>query len=457
MSKGVRPSDRVVIRMSNVIEAVLMCLACLRIGAIAVPLSTRQKGAELSALLRRLKPSLYAGEEQQAEEVAAVPPSVLPPGARYFLGRQHTDDHGARWADFFVEVENDQLPRHLNKNAVAVLLTTSGTTAEPKFVAHTLSSLAHAVENYALCRADGDANPIMLTGTPLSHASGSLVILMALRFGRRVRLLPAFEAEDCLNAIAADCCSWFLGAPYMFAQLVAAQRARPRDLSSLRFCVAAGDVCPAELSSQVLEIFGVELRSLWGATEVMGSVLQGPAGSVGRRAPGAQMRLVDEQGAPVSLGDAGELQVRGPNLSIGYWLAPGEIDPARSDGWFATGDLMRQGPTDELWFVGRKKDLIVRGGINISPLEVEAVLLSHPWVVEAGVAGATDALWGEVVVAGVRLSHLAGANALEDVLRMTRDRLADYKVPERLKLVSELPRNSLGKIDRRALCRLLAH
>jgi acyl-coenzyme A synthetase/AMP-(fatty) acid ligase len=336
------------------------------------------------------------------------------------------------------------------------LLTTSGTTAQPKFVTHTPLNLAYALEAYEPVRADDDVRPVMLSGTPLSHVSGFINTLLALRFRRKLCLIPQFDPQACLAAIEAGRCSWFLGAPFMFSGMLAAQRAHPRDLTSLRYCLAAGDVLRPELAHEVQQTLGVELKSVWGATEVMGSVVPASAGSVGRPAPGARIRLVDDRGREVGGGETGEFQVQGPNLTVGYWQAPGRIDSPSPGGWFATGDLMRRGSEGDLWFEGRKKDLIICGGVNISPLEVEAVLLSHPEVIEAGATGAAHPELGEVVVAAVRLRDTASPDAIQGILELTRARLADYKVPARLRTVSQLPRNPQGKIDRRALSKLMA-
>jgi long-chain acyl-CoA synthetase len=196
---------------------------------------------------------------------------------------------------------------------------------------------------------------------------------------------------------------------------------------------------------------GAPLRNIWGATEVLGSHIHGlQPGPVTRIAPGAQIRLVDDEGRDVSRGEVGEYLVRGPYLTVGYWVAPDRIDPATRDGWYHSGDLMRQGEGDELWFVGRKKDIIIRGGSNISPVEVERVLLSHPLVQDAAVFGVPDPVLGQRVAAVVQLSNGAGDAALDDILRDTKHKLADYKTPERLLAVGAVPRSPIGKVDRRA-------
>ncbi|HEX3347720.1 MAG TPA: fatty acid--CoA ligase family protein, partial [Acetobacteraceae bacterium] len=198
-------------------------------------------------------------------------------------------------------------------------------------------------------------------------------------------------------------------------------------------------------------IFGAPLSNIWAATEVVGSHRHGlQPGPVTRIAPGAQVRLVDDEGREAPRGEVGEFLVRGPNVTVGYWVGPDRIDDATRDGWFYSGDLMRQGEGDELWFVGRKKDTIMRGGSNISPVEVERVLLSHPLVRDAAVFAVPDPVLGQRVAAVVQLSSGAGSAALGNILRDTKQQLADYKVPEWVWAVDAVPRNSLGKVDRRA-------
>jgi acyl-CoA synthetase (AMP-forming)/AMP-acid ligase II len=159
---------------------------------------------------------------------------------------------------------------------------------------------------------------------------------------------------------------------------------------------------------------------------------------------------VDDEGRNVPRGEVGEFLVRGPYVTVGYWAGPDRIDDATRDGWYHSGDLMRQGEGDELWFVGRKKDIIIRGGSNISPVEVERVLLSHPLVCDAAVFGVPDPVLGQRVAAVVQLSRGAGNSALGAILKDIRRQLADYKAPERLWAVDVVPRNPLGKVDRRA-------
>jgi acyl-coenzyme A synthetase/AMP-(fatty) acid ligase len=265
-------------------------------------------------------------------------------------------------------------------------------------------------------------------------------------------LFERFDPDAVLDAIEQHECSWQLGLTFMWAAMLEAQRLRGRDVKTLRFCVSAGDVCPPQLQREFGVEFGVPLYSTWGASEAVGSLTYGlQPGPISRVAPGAQVRLVDDAGATVSRGEVGELLLRGPNVSVGYWGGPGVIQGMPKDGWYETGDFMRQDERGNLWFIGRKKDIIIRGGSNISPVEVETALRAHPAVRDAAVVGIPDDTLGQRVAGFVQLDHDARADIVNEILDAARTQLADYKMPERLQVVASIPRNVTGKIDRKAL------
>ena len=241
------------------------------------------------------------------------------------------------------------------------------------------------------------------------------------------------------------------------AELLLRQKARPRKMDSLRFCVTGGDVCPGWVQAAFASHFGIPLHTLWAASETFGSLTCGlKPGSAMRIVNDAQVRLVDEHGVPVPKGKDGELLVRGPGVSPGYWAGPGKIEGAPQDGWYRTGDIMRQDLKGGLWFVSRKKDIIIRGGTNISPIEVECALVdAHPAIKEAAVVGVPDEVLGERVAGFVQLVEGAQQVALEQVLATLRARLAEYKVPEHLRIVDVIPRNQLGKVDRKKLVSMI--
>ena len=449
LARGVRPGDRVVLHMPNSPEMAIAVYACFRIGAIACPTNLRFKTAELREVFQRLQPALYLGEEQLYSYVETVESEILANEKRFVTGPGGAYRGAMPWWALLINSAAGRLPLEPDKDAPAVLLTTSGTTGAPKFVTHTPATLSACMVAFAC--ADLDDAQIVLNALPMVHVTGLFTLLASVNVGAPMVMVERFDPDAVLDRIELHGCTWMLGLPFMYDALLERQREQPRKVGSLRYCRCGGDVCPIQLQVDFEAAFGVPLRNMWGATEVAGALREGlQPGPVTRIAPGAQIRLVDDEGRDVPRGEVGEFLVRGPYVTVGYWVAPDRIDDAKRDGWCHSGDLMRQGEGDELWFVGRKKDLIIRGGSNISPVEVERVLLSHPLVREAVVFGIPDPVLGQRVAAVVQLSRGAGNGALGAILNDTRRQLADYKTPERLWAVDAVPRGPLGKVDRRA-------
>jgi long-chain acyl-CoA synthetase len=450
--RGVGPGDRVAIHMVNRPEMIVAYYACFQLGAIAAPLRTAFKFAELAPILRRLRPALYLGEMSLYGNVAPVDGSILAPDKRFVVNGTF-EDHGVQpWETLFDVPSNENLSVSPGSYKPAILIITSGTTGQPKFVAHTPSTLAETtdllVRNWGL--SDDD---IMLEPLPLAHMSGLITSLAFIQFGTPFVLLESFDADIVLDTIERHRCTWCIGFPAQFAAMLGSQLARPRNLKSLRICLTGADVCPIDLQQRVTATFGAPLYNVWGATEVVGSLTFGlRPGPVVRMTKDARIRLIDEKGADVGEGEVGELLIRGANVFDSYWNDPKATGESLRAGWYHTGDLMRRGEGDELWFVSRKKDIIIRGGTNISPVEVEeALVASHPAVREAAIVGIPDAVLGQRLVGFVKLADGTKHTIVSKILGNVATRLASYKVPESLEVLDELPRNALSKVDRNAL------
>jgi len=436
--------------MENLPELVIAYQACFRVGVIAAPLNIRFKTAELTALLQRLRPALYIGQAALYSRVGSVDPSILASDRRFIVDSSVKAPRVQPWTRLFAQTNGESVRVAPDVNAPAVLLTTSGTTGQPKFVVHTLATLSKAAESFE--HWDLDSNQIAALACPMVHGSGLFTMLACIRFGAPFVLCERFDPDALLNAIERHRCTWLLGLPFMFVALLHHQRERARNVDSLRTCVAGGDVCPPQLQEQFPSFFGVSLRSSWVSTEACGSLTYGlQPGPVSRIVNGAQVRLVDDKDMPVPRGEVGELVVRGPHVTIGYWAGPDWITDSPKEGWFHTGDLMRQDEKGDLWFVSRKKQLINRGGSKISPAEVELVLMAHPAVRDAGVVGLPDSDFGQRVAGFVQLADSAQSVDLTEILAFATERLADYKVPETLEIVDKIPRNTLGKVARQLL------
>jgi len=450
--RGVGPGDRVALHMVNRPEMIVAYYACFKLGAIAAPLRTAFKFAELAPILRRLKPALYLGEMSLYDNVAAVENSILAPDKRFVVNGTF-EDHGVQpWKALFDAVGNEGLLVPPASYKPAALIITSGTTGQPKFVVHTPATLSEStdlvIRNWGL--SDDD---IMIEPLPLAHMSGLITLLSVIQFGASFILLESFDADNVLDTIERHRCTWSIGFPAQYAAMLGCQLARPRDLASLRVCLTGADACPIDLQERVTSAFGAPLYNLWGATEVVGSLTFGlQPGPVTRIVKGAQIRLIDENGVEVADGEIGELLIRGANVFDGYWNDPQATAASLKAGWYHTGDLMRRGEGDELWFVSRKKDIIIRGGTNISPVEVEQALVAcHPAVEEAAVVGIPDAVLGQRVFGFVKLAAGTNDTIVSEILGNVATRLASYKVPEGLSVLDQLPRNALSKVDRNVL------
>jgi long-chain acyl-CoA synthetase len=451
-ARAVGPGDRVVLHMMNRPEMIVAYYACFLLGAIAAPLRTAFKFAELAPLLQRLKPALYIGEIGLYANVAPVDVSILAPNKRFVVDGTF-EDHGVQpWQALFEGATNEALPTAPASYKPAVLVNTSGTTGQPKFVVHTPATLSETLDltlrHWGLWEDD-----IMVEPLPMAHMSGLVTFLAYIQFGTPFVLLESFDADTVLDTIERYHCTWCLGFPAQYSALLERQRLRPRNLTSLRICLTGADACPVDLQKQVTSIFGAPLYNIWAATEVVGSLTFGlQHGPVVRIVKEARIRLADDNGAEVADGEVGELLIRGANVFAGYWNDPEATEDSLKAGWYHTGDLMRRGEGDELWFVSRKKDIIIRGGTNISPVEVEeALVASHPAVEEAAVVGMPDTVLGQRVFGFVKLAEGTMHTVVSEILRRVATRLASYKVPEGLEVVDELPRNALSKVDRNKL------
>jgi acyl-CoA synthetase (AMP-forming)/AMP-acid ligase II len=451
-ARGVGPGDRVALHMVNRPEMIVAYYACFQLGAIAAPLRTAFKFAELAPLLQRLKPALYIGEIGLYDNVAPVDASILAADKRFVVNGSFEDDGVQPFETLFDVADDETLLVPPASYEPAVLINTSGTTGQPKFVVHTPETLSESLDLIVRHWGVSD-DDVLIEPLPMAHMSGLIIFLACIQSGVPFVLLEGFDADAVLDTIERHRCTWCLGFPAQYAALLERQQTRPRDLASLRVCLTGADACPVDLQERIPAVFGAPLYNIWAATEVVGSMTFGlQRGQVSRVVKGARVRLVDDDGADVADGETGELLIRGANVFAGYWNDPQASAESLKGGWYHTGDLMRRGEGDDLWFVSRKKDIIIRGGTNISPVEVEQALVAcHPAVEEAAVVGLPDAVLGQRVFGFVKLADGTRDTVVSEIIRRVATRLASYKVPEALGILDELPRNALSKIDRNRL------
>jgi long-chain acyl-CoA synthetase len=436
---GARRGDRIALHLYNGPELAISYFACFYAGIIAVPVNTRMKAPEIGHVLEHSGTSIYIGERELFQKIDGRLP-LLSGLRRLLVDEPELDPFGDCSTD---------LPA-LALDQPAAILYTSGSTARPKGVTHTHRSLLNAARGFAIRGAD-----TVTIITPMVHSAGFMIFLGAVGAAATAVAVAPFVPDAVLDAIEDNCSTYLLGMPVMYRALIAEQRARARNVSSVIRFLAAGDSVSAALQTEFAQCFGRPLYEVFGTTE-NGAVAANWSqesrhqGAFGWPAPGVEVAIVDRSGNPVPDGTEGEMIVRSAANMIGYWNDPDGTAKALRDGWFYTGDLVHQDMNGYLWFRGRKKEIIVRGGSNISPQEVEAVLYQHNGVLDAGVVGMPDAMWGERVVAFVSRKPRRKVSAKE-LIAFVAGRLAAYKIPEEIVFLDELPKSEAGKIQRRVL------
>jgi long-chain acyl-CoA synthetase len=440
--EGLQPGDRVGVHWSNSIEVVTLFFACFKAGLIAVPVNIRMKAQEIGYVLTHSKAVLCFSQPALAPLAQEAGPGC--PALRDIF----TDLRALPTS----ESDRPALPE-VDADAPAILLYTSGTTARPKGVTHTHRSL---LDTAKLMRGVApDSMQTVLVMTQMMHTSGiNCDLLPAISLGSTAVLVAAFDAALVLDLIERYHCTFTMGLPSAVPFILEEQLRKPRDISSMRTFIAGGDSVPVSTQERFQAMFGIPLREGYGMTESLPSIFN-PAdairpGSLGKVVDGVEVRVADANGHEVPDGQTGEIAVRSPANCVGYWDDPQATAEALRDGWLYTGDLGRRDADGYFWFEGRKKEIIIHGGSNISPQEVEEAIYKHPSVLESAVIGMPDPAYGEQVIAFVSLREGAVASE-QELIAFARQQLADYKVPERILFLAELPKGITGKLQRRVL------
>jgi long-chain acyl-CoA synthetase len=448
-SMGVEPGDRVGIMLPNTPHFPLAYYGALRLGAIVVPMNPLLSKREVAFYLENSGAKLLLAWHGFAESAQGGAEQV--DGAEVLLIEPEDIAKRVGAAEPIAEVA------YKEGGDTAVVLYTSGTTGHPKGAELTHHSIG---SNVAACLPlyKPTENDVLFGGLPFFHVFGQTCTLnVAVATGAEVTLLPRFDPTTALEIIQRDKVTVFMGVPTMHGAVLHHPGRGDYDTSSLRLFVSGGSALPVEVLRGVEKEFGAPILEGYGLSETSPVAsfsrmeLEKKAGSIGVAIDGVQLRIVDDAGEEVPTGEVGELQVKGPNVMKGYWKNPEATKAAISDdGWFSTGDMAKKDEDDFYFIVDRKKDLIIRGGYNVYPREVEEVLYEHPAVAEAAVIGIKHEELGEEVAAAVSLK--SGAQVTADELRdFVKEQVAAYKYPRHVWIVDELPKGPTGKILKREI------
>ncbi len=447
-SKGIEQGDRVCVMLPNVPHFPMVYYAILRLGAIVVPMNVLLTSREITHYMEDSGAKLilvwndFAEEAVTAGEEAGVEVQKVDPEP--FLELVGGSDPVEEMA----EVRPDD---------TAVVLYTSGTTGTPKGAELTHRNIGSNVESI-LGLFGPTEEDVAFGALPLFHIFGQTVSMnVAAKVGAQLTLLPRFDPVKALEIIERDKVTIFIGVPTMYAALLNTPDKDKYDISSLRLCVSGGAALPLEVLKAFEEEFGSPIIEGYGLSETSPVAtfsrldMEQKPGTIGVPIDKVEVRLVDDEGKVVGVGEKGELQVRGPNVMKGYWNMPeataSAIDP---DGWFSTGDVATVDEDGYYSIVDRKKEMIIRGGYNVYPREIEEVLYEHPAVREVAVIGIEHPDLGEEVCAVISLKE--GESATEDEIRsFAKERVAAYKYPRHIQIVNDLPKGPTGKIFKRGI------
>jgi len=446
-ARGVRPGDRVGIMLPNVPAFPIAFYGALAAGAVVVPMNPLLKSREVAYYLgdsgARVVLAWHAAAGEAAKGAAdagAEAIAVETPDMAGLLA-----DYEPAWPEHGRQDQDD-----------AVILYTSGTTGRPKGAELTHAGMVRNAEISGRTLFDVGPDDVIMGCLPLFHVFGLTCGLnVSVATGATLTLLPRFDPAKALDIMQRDRVTIFEGVPTMYAAMLHLPDADPAKAATLRLCASGGAAMPVEILRGFEAKFGCIILEGYGLSETSPVAsfnhpnrVRKP-GSIGTPIEGVEMRLVDNAGDTVPDGEIGEIAIRGHNVMKGYWNKPEATAEVMSpDGWFRTGDMARVDSDGYYYIVDRKKDLIIRGGYNVYPREIEEVLHEHPAVAEVAVIGIPHPDLGEEVGAAVALKP--GATATPEELRaFTRDKVAAYKYPRRVWLVDSLPKGPTGKILRR--------
>ncbi len=457
---GLEPGDRISSLMPNRIALVIHYLACFKAGLVATPLNYRYTFREIDHALKVSGASALLVHAERAEDLAASERVGSLPLGTISYGDSEAEESsggsGRRFADL-LESEPADLPAPDPSDPAAIFFT-SGSTGPAKGVTHTHATLRWMMAS-ALAAFELSNDDVFLPGSSMSHIGSFLWTLSTLSVGGRVIVARSYDSHELLPLLREHEPTVLAMIPAALAALIRDHDLTPEDFASLRICRAGADKVSTELLTEFAALAGFPIDEGYGMTEVGLATLNPPSGpikqgSIGPPIGGFSIAIRDDEGESVEEpGTVGRVWIKSRSRMVGYWEAPGATDAVVREGWLDSGDLARADEDGYLWFFGRKKQVIVHDGSNISPLEVEGALMEHPAVALAGVVGVHDVVHGENVRAYVTLRPEADRPSSADLIVFCRDRVG-YKAPEEVVVLDEMPLNPTGKIDRVGLKKL---
>lgn len=451
---GLKKGEHVAVLFPNSIDTLLCYFSIIKAGGAVIPVNPVYTPREVAFILLNSEARILLAAASFKERIAEIKSQL--PHLSQVIFREETDNSIFSVLKKWASSPQALKPVDLTPEDKAIIFYTSGTLGQPKGVILSHGNFSFSGPNIA--QAYGlKEDDVTIAVLPLVHVFAiASPVFGSFSSGGTVVILERFQAENVLQAIGEYGITWFPGVPTMFNYLYHAYEKGSFQIGTLRMGLSGGASLSVELLKNWEKRFGAYILEVYGLTESTGLVTANPVqgvrkpGSIGLPVPHVQIRLLDKEDREVKLGEVGELVFKGPNATPGYWKIPQLTAETIRDGWVYTGDLAKQDEDGYFYIVGRKKELIITGGYNVYPREIEEVLYTHPAIYEAAVVGIPDELKGEVPKAFVVL-HPGQEVTEKEIIDYCRKFLAPYKIPKQIEIRKELPKSSTGKILHREL------
>ena len=455
LARGVRPGDRVALLQMNGVEYIESYFALAKIGAVLVPLNWRLVADELEFILNDSGAGLLIFDAEFTETVRLL--NGRGTSVRRWIkagGSEPSEGFAESYEKVAAELGAGEPEGAGQDDDLLFIMYTSGTTGRPKGAMHTHDSMLWNSLTYNMTcdQRLGDRDLVVL---PLFHIGGLIPLTALIHRGGTCVAIRSYDTRRALETIEKEHVNTTLLVTTILRMLIDHPDRARYDLSSLRWAIVGGEPVPVSLLERCAEL-GIDVRQDYGQTESGAATITGPEEAASKRGSAGQpclhtdVEVVDDQGRPVAAGTLGEVVVRGRHIMKGYWNRPGATAEAIRDGWLYTGDLGVMDPEGSLYIKERKKDMIISGGENVYPAEIEAVLGTHPGIKEVAVIGVPSARWGESPAAIVVRRGGAELSAAE-VLAFCRGKVAGFKLPRLVEFVDSLPRTVTGKVQKQRL------
>jgi acyl-CoA synthetase (AMP-forming)/AMP-acid ligase II len=468
MDLGVKKGDRVAMLQVNTSQCIEVYFAVAKIGAVYVPLNFRAKGNELTYMLNSSESETILVGDRYVDLVNSIKPDLET--VKNFIALDDRHEGMLFYEELILEGSPEDIYTDIDDADTTILMYTAGTTGFPKGVMLSHNSFSiYVLEN--VTPADPVTEETNILTVPLYHVAGIQAMMAAIYGGRTLVIERQFEPVEWMSLVQAEKANRAMMVPTMLKQLMDNAEFDKYDLSSLKVITYGAAPMPLEVIKKAVELFpGVNFINAFGQTETASTittlspedhVITGTPeererklkrlSSIGRPMSDIQMKIVDEDGNDLPQGEVGEIVAKGPRVMSGYWKDEEKTGKTiDKDGWVHTGDMGYMDEEGYFFLAGRATDMIIRAGENISPEEVEGVILSHPKVDDAAVIGISDEEWGELPVA-IIVAKKGETVTAEEIMEYCRANLASFKRPRSVYFVDELPRNTMGKILKKQL------